>query len=55
MTSADQFWIVAFLVLAVVVITGYFVEQRRKRSLAEFEQRRRARKEEVERAARKAL
>ncbi len=55
MTLAEQFWIVIFLSLVVGVIAGHFIERRRKQSLAEFERKRKARKEEVERAARKAL
>ena len=55
MSPADQFWIVIFLALAIGVIAGHFVDRRRQRSIAEFEQARKARKEEVERAARKVL
>lgn len=55
MTPAELFWIVIFLALVIGVIAGNVVDRRRKQSLAEFEQKRKARKEEVERAARKAL
>ena len=55
MSPADQFWIVIFFALVIGVIAGHFIDRRRQRSIAEFEQNRKARKEEVERAARKAL
>jgi len=55
MSPAEQFWIVIFLAMVIGVVTGHFIDRRRMRSIEEFEQKRRARKEEVERAARKTL
>ncbi|AMW64512.1 hypothetical protein QIT80_gp52 (endogenous virus) [Pseudomonas phage phiAH14a] len=55
MSAAEQFWVVIFLALVTVLIAGHFIDRRRKRSIEEFEQKRRERKTEVERAARKAL
>lgn len=55
MSISEQFWIAVFLVLVVGVIVSHITDRRRQRSIAEFEARRRARKAEVERAARKSL
>jgi hypothetical protein len=55
MSLVDQFWIVIFLVAVIGLITGHLIERRRVRGYEEFEAKRRARKGEVERAARKTL
>jgi len=55
MDTAEMFWIAIFLGLTICVFAGHFVDRRRAQSVAEFERKRKARKEEVERAARKAL
>lgn len=55
MSISEQFWIAVFLVLVVGVIISHIADRRRQRSIVESEARRRARKAEVERAARKAL
>ncbi len=54
MSASEQFWIVIFAVV-IGVIAGHFIDQRRQRSIEDFERKRRERKAEVERAARKAL
>lgn len=55
MTAYEQFLIVVFVAIVVGVFCGHFINQRRERSIKEFERSRRERKAEVERLARKAL
>lgn len=53
MSASEQFWVVIFMAMVIGLLAGHFIDRRRQRSIAEFEQARKARKEEVERAARK--
>lgn len=55
MSLADQFWMAAFVFIVVLVVAGRWIDHRRQESLREFEQKRKAHKEQVERSARKAL